>query len=107
MHGVLKILNLAQVFSIAFAVDKSPLYEWYKGLDNENVIIAINCGADEATVDQGGIHYLPDQNFVGGVTSSEGGNQRWVMPNSEVYHSERWSDQDFIYKLPFDKFEDG
>lgn len=28
------------------------------------------------------------------------------MPNSDVYHSERWSDQDFFYRLPVDKNED-
>ena len=48
MHGVLILLFLAQ---LASAVDRSPLYEWYKGLDNNNVVYAVNCGAEEPTVD--------------------------------------------------------
>ena len=28
------------------------------------------------------------------------------MPNTEVYHTERWSDSDFTYKLPMEKNED-
>ena len=56
------------------AVDKAPLYSWYEGLDNNNVVIAINCGAEEDSVDQAGIHYKADQNYQGGITSNEGGN---------------------------------
>ena len=28
------------------------------------------------------------------------------MPNTEVYHTERWSDSDFTYKIPMDKNQD-
>ena len=28
------------------------------------------------------------------------------MPNTEVYHTERWGDSDFTYKLPMEKNED-
>ena len=45
---------------VATAVDKSPLYEWYKGLNMKDVVIAINCGAEEPMTDQGGIYYLAD-----------------------------------------------
>ena len=75
VHGV-SIFLLAQILLLqtAIAVDKAPLYSWYKGLEAKNVIIAINCGADEDMVDQAGIHYKADQNYAGGVTSNEGGH---------------------------------
>ena len=28
------------------------------------------------------------------------------MPNTEVYHSERWGEEDFFYKVPVDKYAD-
>ena len=28
------------------------------------------------------------------------------MPNTEVYHTERWSNSDFSYQVPMDKNED-
>ena len=56
------------------AVSKDGLYNWFKGLEPENVIYAVNCGADEAFTDQSGIKYMPDQDFIGGTASNEGGN---------------------------------
>lgn len=88
------------------AVSKDPLYNWFKGLEPENVLYAVNCGNDEEFTDQGGIKYQPDRDFIGGVASNEGGNQRWVMPNTEVYQSERWGEEDFFYKVPVDQNSD-
>ena len=106
MPGVSRFLTSCLLLQISYAVNKQPLFDWYKGLEADNVVIAINCGAEEDTVDMGGIKFQKDKNFQGGVMSSEGGNQRWVMPNTEVYHTERWSDSDFSYQVPMDKNED-
>ena len=95
---------LGQILVSVNAVSKDPLYNWFKGLEPENVLYAVNCGADEEFTDQGGIKYSADKDFIGGVSSNEGGNQRWVMPNTEVYHSERWGEEDFFYKVPVDQF---
>ena len=104
--SILYLLAQILLTQIVSALDKGPLYEWFKGLEPENVIYAVNCGADEPTTDQSGIRYSADKDFIGGVSSNEGGNQRWIMPNTEVYHSERWSDEDFYYKVPIDQYED-
>ena len=88
------------------AVSKDPLYNWFKGLEPENVVYAVNCGAEEPFTDQAGIKYLADTDFIGGVASNEGENYRWVMPNTQVYYSERWGEEDFFYKVPIDQYSD-
>ena len=65
------LLLMTQIVS---AVDKAPLYSWYKGVNPEDVVYAINCGAEEESVDQNGIKYFADRGFTGGVSSNEGGN---------------------------------
>ena len=44
-----------------------------------------------------------DQYFKDGVTSDEGYNHRWPLPNSEVYQTERWGDRGFSYEVPVSK----
>ena len=89
-------------------VNREPLYAWYKGIDPANVIYAVNCGSDEPLTDMSGVTWMPDTGAVGGVKSGEGGNQRWVMPNTDIYQTERWGDQEsFTYKIPFDVMIDG
>jgi hypothetical protein len=104
---VLLLAATALVSFIAAKVDKEPLYSWYKGLDPEDVLFAINCGSKEMMKDMGGVEWQADTGFTGGIASSEGGNQRWAMPNTDIYHSERWGDkEDFSYKIPFDVMND-
>ena len=92
------LLNLAQGF-----VSREPLYEWYKGVDPANVIYAVNCGSSEEYEDKNGVVWVADQDFEGGVQSKEGGNDRWFMPDTELYHTERYGDnQSFSYRMPID-----
>ena len=55
MRGVFGILTSCLLLQFSYAVNKQTLYDWYKGLEPENVVIAINCGAEEDMVDMGGI----------------------------------------------------
>ena len=55
MRGVFGILTSFLLLQFSYAVNKQPLFDWYKGLEPENVVIAINCGAEEDMVDMGGI----------------------------------------------------
>jgi len=50
-----------------------------------------------------GVTYKADENFVGGVTSDEGYNHKWILPNSEVFYTERWSNNGFKYTIPYPK----
>jgi hypothetical protein len=93
--------------TIVAKVSREPLHSWYKGLYPENVIFAVNCGADEPHTDMNGVEWLPDTGAKGGIKSGEGGNQRWVMPNAEVYMTERWGNaESFTYEIPFDPMID-
>ena len=66
--------------------------DWYKGLKSSKVIHAINCGGDNDYTDEAGITYEADKFYEGGVTTSGCGMHRWLMPNSEIYHAERWGE---------------
>jgi len=35
--------------------------------------------------------------------ADEGVNHRWILPNSDVYHTERWSNTGIKYKIPVPK----
>ena len=97
-------------FSIIIAradVDKTPIYEWYKGLEPENVLFAINCGSNTPLIDMAGINYDADKGYSSGSSSDSGSSQRWVVPNSEIYHTERWHDENFSYKVPIDISKEG
>jgi hypothetical protein len=91
---------------LASKISRDPLYSWYKGLNPDNVLVAINCGSNESLTDMNGVVWAYDQYFQGGVDSSEGGNQRWVLPDTELYHTERWGNS-FSYLIPFDVMVDG
>jgi len=84
------------------AVDREPLYKWFEGIDPENVLYAVNCGAEEPHTDLSGITYNADEGYSGGEASSAGSSQKWVIVNSDVYQTERWASEDFNYGLPFD-----
>ena len=80
----------------------SKTWNWFRGIKPENVLYAVNCGAEEEFTDKVGIKYSADKDFIGGFASNEGENQRWLLPNTEVYQSERWGEEDFFYKVPVD-----
>ena len=63
MKGVFRIFIQCVVFNLVQAVNKEPLFNWFKGLESENVVIAINCGAEEDMVDLSGVTFVKDQNF--------------------------------------------
>ena len=101
------LLLAALVGSVVGKVSKEPLFNWSKGLNPNNVLHAINCGANEYHTDVNGVKWMPDIGSTGGFKSSEGSNHRWIMPDTEVYHTERWSNENFSYMIPFDVNEDG
>jgi len=83
------------------------MYKWYEGLDPKNVLYAVNCGSDDTITDVGGIEYLSDRGFSGGQPSKDGYQQKkWIVPNTEVYYSERWNDANFNYKIPINTSKD-
>jgi hypothetical protein len=83
------------------AVDRSTLQSFYKGTKKEDVVFAINCGAEKEVTDLSGIKYSADKFHEGGVASGEGKNHRWIVPNSEVYQTERWGKgPKFTYRIP-------
>ena len=41
--------------------------------------------------------------FKGGVSTDAGATLRWLLPDSEPYHAERYAEGDFSYKIPFTK----
>ena len=54
-----------------------------------------------------GISYKADKGFSGGQASLDGYQQKkWIVPNTEVYYSERWSDSNFNYKIPINTKDD-
>ena len=82
-------------------IDRSTLTNFYKGTKKEDVVFAVNCGADKAVTDMAGITYLADEYHEGGIASGEGKNHRWIVPNSEVYQTERWGKgSKFTYRIP-------
>lgn len=49
-------------------------------------------------------YFIQDDNFNGGVAADEGGNQRWLLPNSDIYHTERYGPgESFKYLIPVQK----
>jgi len=88
--------------AFAYAVvDKTALYSFYKGIDQKDVAYAVNCGSDKAVTDMSGVVYEADKDHEGGIASTEGKNHRWIVPNSDVYQSERWGKgSKFHYRIP-------
>ena len=60
MQGAFRILSYCVFFNWVQAVNKEPLFNWFKGLESENVVIAINCGAEEDMVDLSGVTFVKD-----------------------------------------------
>jgi hypothetical protein len=66
----------------------------------ENVVLAINCGGDEYT-DENGINYQKDAYYDGGVNSDHGLNYDIAnTKDMEVYQTERWHSDTLTYSLP-------
>ena len=78
---------------------QEAMKDWYTGLKKDKVLYAINCGSDQGLEDESGVFFMPDRDFVGGQTTSGCGMHKWPMPNSEIYHAERWG-ENFSYKVP-------
>jgi hypothetical protein len=96
------LASLVGVISAASKVNREPLFNWYKGMSPENVMVAINCGAKEGVTDMNGVWWRPDHGFQGGVASDAGVEHRWMLPNADVYQTERWGESTFSYFVPFD-----
>ena len=64
MNHIVLLLGLACV--AAATVDKTPIYEWYKGLEPENVLFAVNCGSNTPLTDMAGIVFEADKGFSSG-----------------------------------------
>jgi hypothetical protein len=80
------------------AVNRDAMFNWYEGLNQKNVLYAVNCGSEDQITDVNGIEYKSDRGFSGGQSSLDGYQQKkWIVPNTEVYYSERWSDSNFNY----------
>ena len=83
------------------AIDKSALHGFYKGIKQEEIVFAVNCGSEEPVTDMDGITYEADKDHEGGISSGEGKSHRWIVPNSDVYQTERWGKgPKFTYKIP-------
>lgn len=55
-----------------------------------------------------GIQYQADKGYSAGQAASDGQNKkRWAIPNTDVYQTERWNDDDFNYRVPIDTSNDG
>lgn len=68
------IVALQALVFVAFSkVSKEPLFTWYKGMEPENVIYAVNCGSDEPLKDMNGVEWIADTGYIGGVKSDVGG----------------------------------
>jgi len=103
-----KLIVLAASSALTYAASsRDALYTWYEGISAKNVLYAVNCGAEEQVTDVNGIKYEADKGYSGGEASRDGyKNRKWIVPNVEVYYSERWSDSNFNYKVPFNVKED-
>lgn len=100
-----KLICILALATVALAVDREPLFNWFKGLDTNKVLYAVSAGGPEDFTDAAGIQFRADTGFIGGNPSSDGYQHRWQLPNSEVYQTERWGE--FSYELPLDKNTDG
>ena len=49
--SILYLLGQILLSQVVEGVSKDPLYNWFKGLEPENVLYAVNCGADEPFTD--------------------------------------------------------
>ena len=89
------------------AAEVNHILNWYQGLEPKNVIYAVNCGSEESVTDVNGIVYQADRGYSDGKSSLDGyQRKKWIVPNTEVYQSERWHDDDFSYKVPIDTVKD-
>jgi len=99
----MKIISALSVLGafVGASVDRSALYDYYKGINKDELIWAVNCGSEKPLIDKDGVEWQADSNYEGGIKSSEGNNHRWIVPNADIYHSERWSKSaKFSYFLP-------
>ena len=103
-----KIIVLAASALLSYAaISRDAMYTWYEGLSPKNVLYAVNCGSEDSVVDVNGIEYKADRGYSDGQSSLDGYQQKkWIVPNTEVYYSERWSDSNFNYKIPLNTKED-
>lgn len=86
------------LLALCSATSHDAMNNWYKGLNAADVVYAVSCGSTEPHTDLNGITYLADAGFSAGRTSADGSfKKRWNVPNTEVYQSERWHDDDFDY----------
>ena len=99
----LQILSLAR--DQADSRSHEAMRTWYKGLKPSKVAYAVNCGADQELTDDAGITFKADQGFRGGQTTAGCGMHRWLLPNSEIYHAERWGEE-FSYFVPLSMKQD-
>eukprot|EP00347_Sterkiella_histriomuscorum_P017639 403348568 len=87
--------------------DRQALASWFLGLNPEKVVYAINCGSNDDFTDMLGVTYKADNGYNGGVASEDGVSQQWILPNSDIYHSERYgANEGFKYFVPIPK-QDG
>ena len=101
------IVFAATTFLASAAISRDAMYSWYEGLSPKSVLYAVNCGSEDPVVDVNGIEYRPDRGYSGGQSSLDGYQlKKWIVPNTEVYYSERWSDANFHYKIPINTKED-
>lgn len=103
-----KFIVLAATNTLAIAaLSRDAMYNWYEGLSPKNVLYAVNCGSEDQVTDVSGIEYKADRGYSGGQASLDGyQNKKWIVPNTEVYYSERWSDSNFNYKIPLNTKDD-
>jgi hypothetical protein len=100
------VLAATSALSLA-AISRDAMYSWYEGLSSKNVLYAVNCGSEDTVTDVSGIEYKADRGYSGGQASLDGyQTKKWIVPNTEVYYSERWSDSNFNYKIPLNTKED-
>lgn len=93
---------MAMIGSVVQAKDsrvQEAMKDWYSGLKQDKVVYAVNCGGDNDLLDDHGVTFKADKDFSGGQATSGCGMHRWPMPNSQIYHSERWGES-FSYKVP-------
>ena len=51
MRVALQTLICCLLSQWGYAVDKQPLFDWFKGIEADKVLVAINCGAEEDMID--------------------------------------------------------
>lgn len=102
---LITVISLSALLGTTLAFDREALAGWYTGLNPDKVILAISSGSNEAVEDLAGFTYSADRYFVGGNADESGDQMQWALPNSEVYHSERWGT--FKYQLPMPTNSEG